>query len=229
MKLPLVAIFFAISSWVTVTKAEEPTQAKEQHPAVKALTTWAKAFQKDEVKPEQSIFRPEHLGPLKAMNEEGDDFTKSLANLIVKDSKLLTFKHDGEEKNSGWVLKNGEPVLPMALNGERWQFDAAIFDKIAASAKVSVADQDLMVFQTALEQYKLIGGSYPSEKQGLIALHKKPDTAPRPRRWVQLVRKVEAFNDPWGHPYQYKLVEGRPVITSLGPDGKVSKDDISSE
>ncbi len=77
--------------------------------------------------------------------------------------------------------------------------------------------------------YKNLAGHYPTEQQGLESLVKKPDSPPRPRRWTQALDNVDSVNDPWGNPYQYKLIEGQPVITSLGPDGKVSEDDISNQ
>ena len=39
----------------------------------------------------------------------------------------------------------------------------------------------------------------------------------------------EDLIDPWGEPYRYQLVDGKPRLTSFGPDGRVSDDDLSSD
>ena len=95
------------------------------------------------------------------------------------------------------------------------------------ACRIGGVDYEITTFMTALERYRINAGHYPSDKQGLMALFKKPTTEPIPRRWVQIVAKIEAFKDPWGNPYRYQLTDGKPVISSLGPDGKVSEDDIS--
>ena len=86
------------------------------------------------------------------------------------------------------------------------------------------AQADLTSIGISMEQYKLLGGIYPSTEQGISALFKKPKVAPLPRRWVQSLAEIPV--DPWGRPYQYKLVKGKFTLWSTGPDVKKAEDDL---
>jgi len=104
--------------------------------------------------------------------------------------------------------------------------------KISDSSAITVVDGDFKSIANALQSYKTNAGNYPSEQQGLKALVEKPTTAPRPRRWVQIMDKVP--KDPWGHEYVYKYPgskdRSRPEIISLGKDGIAgTEDDMSSQ
>jgi general secretion pathway protein G len=99
-------------------------------------------------------------------------------------------------------------------------------------AKVSTADQDMRSFESNLEQYKNIGGVYPSTSQGLEAFLKKPTDSPRPRRWIQTLKDEEALLDPWDTKYKYQYPgskdPSRPEIISAGPDKSFGGDDDQS-
>jgi general secretion pathway protein G len=89
-------------------------------------------------------------------------------------------------------------------------------------------------FSSSLEQYKNIGGKYPSTSQGLEALVRKPSSSPRPRDWVQSLDDEEALYDPWDTLYKYEYPgskdPSRPEIISAGPDKQFgSEDDMSSQ
>jgi len=106
--------------------------------------------------------------------------------------------------------------------------------KIKGSAAIGTADQDMKSFESNLEQYKNIGGTYPSTSQGLEAFFKKPTDAPRPRRWIQTIDKEEALFDPWDTKYKYAYPgskdPSRPEIISAGPDKQFgSEDDMSNQ
>jgi type II secretion system protein G len=65
----------------------------------------------------------------------------------------------------------------------------------------------------------------PTTEQGLKSLVEKP----KEYEGLWNGPYSELFNDPWGHPYQYKLVRNEPFpfdLRSLGPDGIESGDDI---
>ena len=104
--------------------------------------------------------------------------------------------------------------------------------KIKNSAAIGTADQDMRSFESNLEQYKNIGGRYPSTSQGLEALIKKPTDAPRPRRWTQSLDSEEALFDPWDTKYKYEFPgtqdPSRPEIISAGPDKEFGTDDDQS-
>jgi len=97
---------------------------------------------------------------------------------------------------------------------------------------IGTADLELRSFETVLESYKEISGRYPTEKQGLIALVKKPEINPLPERWIQLFRDLEL--DPWDSPYRYhypgKQNPNKPEIISAGPDRQFgTEDDLSNQ
>ena len=61
--------------------------------------------------------------------------------------------------------------------------------------------------ESVLEGYARNKGHFPSETEGLGPLVTTGMLAAEPR-------------DAWGQPYHYALVDGRPVITSFGSDGR---------
>ena len=85
--------------------------------------------------------------------------------------------------------------------------------------------------ETKLREYRLLGGIYPSQEQGLAALVTRPTTDPMPKRYSQLYSEVPL--DPWHNEFKY-LYPGRknsnkPEIISAGPDGVFgTKDDLSN-
>lgn len=200
-----------------------------RHPAVQALVVWAEASLKDNVRPGQEIFRPHDQLVLKTINAEGADFDHVLEKLIVREKENLSFFPDEKDEALGRVVSKGQRRIPMIKQDDRWYCDLSdLFDRTAAAVFNERAKQDLASFLERLEHYRALGGSYPSNAQGLAALFQKPTTAPRPRRWIQTIAKAEDLNDPWGNPYQYEALGGTPRVFSLGPDGRKSEDDISS-
>jgi len=85
------------------------------------------------------------------------------------------------------------------------------------SSKIQMSNFDIMLLG-----YKLEVGSYPSTEQGLQALHEQPAGA---TKWAKQAAKPIP-EDPWGHPYQYELVDNDNfVISSWGPDGQGGTED----
>jgi len=109
---------------------------------------------------------------------------------------------------------------------------------IMSQATVSCTDgisgqvkSDLRTLESALDVYKEIGGQYPSEAQGLMALVEKPKIEPLPKRWIQVYEQLPI--DPWKTPYCYRFSgpdnQGKPKIISAGPDLVFdTEDDFSS-
>ena len=100
------------------------------------------------------------------------------------------------------------------------------------SAAIGTTDSELKDMTFALKQYNLLGGSFPSNAQGLQALIEKPTSDPIPKRWVQGLEEVPV--DPWGTPYRYHFPgiqnPEEPEIISAGPDGKFeTSDDLSNQ
>ena len=98
-----------------------------------------------------------------------------------------------------------------------------------AAAKADIESN----LSTVLDLYELDNGRYPTTEQGLIALLQKPTTPPEPGHWNgPYIKKKKIPDDPWGRPYVY-LAPGKHNteeydLSSLGPDGVESTDDIGN-
>lgn len=133
-------------------------------------------------------------------------------------------------RNSGFTLLEMVIVLgiiAMILGG-------AIFAMrgIGDAAKLRQVEADFTSFESALAMYKLNAGNFPTTQQGLKALQDKPSSTPVPRRWVQVMTKVN--QDPWGSDYGYRFPGKKRAnqfeIISKGPDGiENTEDDLSSQ
>ena len=99
-------------------------------------------------------------------------------------------------------------------------------------AKREKTRADIASLEGALELFRADNGFYPSTDQGLQALVVKPTTPRIPTKWMEggYFKKGIPL-DPWGNRYVY-FSPGRHgeayEITSLGPDGQESEDDLSS-
>jgi general secretion pathway protein G len=85
-------------------------------------------------------------------------------------------------------------------------------------AKQTAARDQLRNFSTALDDYFIDVGQYPTNQQGLEALRKKPEGA---AKWNGPYLKKEIPTDPWGHAYVYRSPgrSGGYEIISYGADG----------
>lgn len=72
--------------------------------------------------------------------------------------------------------------------------------------RVTTAKNELKTLESALDSYFAITGRYPDVQQGFTPL---------------LERRVlrDPPVDPWGNPFRYALVNGVPVVSTLGADG----------
>jgi general secretion pathway protein G len=87
------------------------------------------------------------------------------------------------------------------------------------------AKVDIKTLESALKLYKLDNGTYPTTEQGLLALIKKPESAPIPKQWKEggYIEEKSVPKDPWDNPYYYisPAPDGRDYsITSYGADGE---------
>lgn len=102
-----------------------------------------------------------------------------------------------------------------------------------SGAKIQRVDQDFLAIGNALKMYASHAGQPPTTAQELEALVNEPQTSPKPKAWVQVMRMVPA--DPWGTPYRYALLgpkerEWRWELRSAGPDRVFgNRDDLASE
>jgi general secretion pathway protein G len=85
---------------------------------------------------------------------------------------------------------------------------------------------DIKAIESALKLYKIDNGSYPTTEQGLIALLKKPEATPIPKKWREdgYLDGTAVPKDPWGNPYYYvsPTADGKDYeIVSYGSDGEL--------
>ncbi|HEY6095563.1 MAG TPA: type II secretion system major pseudopilin GspG [Gallionellaceae bacterium] len=86
-------------------------------------------------------------------------------------------------------------------------------------AKETAARAQIENFATALDNFMMDTGRYPTTQEGLKALRNKPDNLDK---WNGPYLKKELPDDPWGTAYQYRAPgrSGGYEIVSFGADGK---------
>jgi general secretion pathway protein G len=98
-----------------------------------------------------------------------------------------------------------------------------IFNRLT-EARATTARTQITLLETALDNYRLDNGAYPTTEQGLQALRDKPARAPVPANWRGPYLRKSVPNDPWGRAYLYQSpAPGNPAgyqIKSLGRDGQ---------
>ena len=109
----------------------------------------------------------------------------------------------------------------------------ATMTDVFSDAEETKAKLDIKSLNEGLIRYKIKGGIYPSEQQGLIALVRKPDGQPQPKAWKPIFKSENAVIDPWGTPYHYKypgqINRDSYDIFSVGKDKQAgTSDDIGN-
>ena len=98
-----------------------------------------------------------------------------------------------------------------------------IFGRVS-EAKQTTAETQIEMLSTALDNYRLDNGRYPTTEQGLQALREEPTTEPVPRNWRGPYTRKEIPMDPWDRPYVYRspgeVNESSFDLLSYGRDGE---------
>lgn len=93
-----------------------------------------------------------------------------------------------------------------------------------SEARSATARTQLELLGTALDNYRLDNGGYPTTEQGLSALQEKPSREPIPPDWRGPYLQKAIPADPWGRPYDYKSPgEHSPAsydLWTFGRDGQ---------
>src|SRR5262249_43820700 len=86
-------------------------------------------------------------------------------------------------------------------------------------AKQVTAKSQISEYESALEQFKLDVGRYPSNEEGLQALRTRPADA---ANWDGPYLKKDLALDPWGKAYVYRFpgMHGDFDLLSFGADGQ---------
>lgn len=90
-------------------------------------------------------------------------------------------------------------------------------------AKKDIARSQISLLESALDQFRLDVGRYPTTEEGLRALIEPPEDEEIRARWQgPYLKKRKIPLDPWGHPYQYRSPgeHGEYDLWSYGADGK---------
>ena len=98
-------------------------------------------------------------------------------------------------------------------------------------ARVVKAKNDLKLYESALDMYRMDNYKYPSGDEGLQALVQKPND-PNLKNWRAdgYVKQLE--KDPWGHDYVYVApgTNGAPYdLYSLGADGQAGGQGLDAD
>lgn len=101
--------------------------------------------------------------------------------------------------------------------------------KKADTARVTAARTQIQNFMTALGNYKLDTGMFPSTEQGLKALREKPTDV---NQWAGPYMPQDIPKDPWGRDFVYKYPGDHgdePDIVCLGQDGQPGGEGLSAD
>ncbi len=97
-----------------------------------------------------------------------------------------------------------------------------------SEAKSATARTQIELLATALDNYRLDTGSYPTTDQGLDALQTRPTREPVPSNWAGPYLQKAVPADPWGRPYNYMSPGEHNAagydLWSLGRDGQPGGD-----
>ena len=93
-----------------------------------------------------------------------------------------------------------------------------------SEAKTATARTQVEMLGSALDNYRLDTGSYPTTEQGLAALEVKPVHEPVPSGWRGPYLQKAIPSDPWGKAYNYASPGEHNVagydLWTLGRDGQ---------
>jgi general secretion pathway protein G len=102
-----------------------------------------------------------------------------------------------------------------------------IFGRVG-EARTATARTQMELLSTALDNYRLDVGSYPTTEQGLGALRERPTRAPVAAGWRGPYLRKDVPVDPWGRMYLYRSPGTRNTagfdLSTLGRDGKLGGD-----
>jgi len=95
-------------------------------------------------------------------------------------------------------------------------------------AKQRAAKGQIALFETALDNYRLDVGRYPTTEQGLQALRAQPDGVDK---WDGPYLKKAVPADPWGNAFAYESPSehGDYAIISYGADGRPGGEDVDTD
>ncbi len=115
-----------------------------------------------------------------------------------------------------------ELLVVIVILGMLVSFVAPQAMRTLASARVSVAREEITDFSSYLERFALDVGRYPTTEEGIAALAAKPSEA---SNWSgPYIKGSVEQKDPWGHPWIFRSPSTRGGareydLCSAGPSG----------
>jgi general secretion pathway protein G len=118
---------------------------------------------------------------------------------------------------SGFTLL--ELLVVVAILGLLVGYVAPRYFGQLGKSEVTTARAQIEALGSALDQYRLDTGRYPTTELGLNALIQRPQNEPK---WNGPYLKKDVPLDPWGKPYLYTAPgeRGEYDLVSLGKDGQ---------
>ncbi len=100
-------------------------------------------------------------------------------------------------------------------------------------AEITNAEAQIESFKTALGQFEMDAGRFPTTAEGLEALVERPSGLRESVQWRRYLDESEVPRDPWGNEYVYRhpgtVNEASYDLFSPGPDGEPgTEDDIGN-
>lgn len=112
-----------------------------------------------------------------------------------------------------------ELLVVMVIMGLLVGYVAPRYFAQVGKSEVKAARAQIAGIESALDQYRLDTGNYPSTEQGLVSLFSQPTNE---MRWAGPYMKKLAPPDPWGNAYVYRMPgeHAEYDLFSYGKDGK---------
>jgi len=142
-------------------------------------------------------------------------------------STRRTRSHAAAERAGGFTLL--EMIIVVAIIG---LLAALVMPRLVGQlgeSKVETTRAQIELLSSAVTQYYVDVGTYPSEREGLGALITRPQDA---EEWNgPYLEKDSVPRDAWGNEFVYEMPEesDRFIIRSLGADGKPGGDGAAAD
>ncbi len=154
----------------------------------------------------------------------------------INSKSQLRFQSAGRPNSLVGLIRKGfsllEIIVVIGIIGVIVGVGVVMIGNAGDTANIAMTETMVKGVVGKCEEYKILGGRYPTQNQGLQSLVTRPTTAPTPKRWNELYPELPL--DPWGNDLKYffpgRKKANKPEVVSAGPNGIFEdEDDISSQ